>query len=178
MGEEKGLIKLALVQARAGGDARYYTTVASLAGPFFICTHTGMGRDITVGGWAMAVLLKRGGRGRQRKEVKKEEGRRPTRTIEKVGKRVWSAPPHLIYPESLWPRPSLLSASPAPFFPFLPSVALPGAVVVKPRLLGRRQERTPGVNKPGWQGGRSSGGIGHWDDTCFTCRQWAAVHIL
>lgn len=97
MGEEKGLIKLALVQARARGDARYYTTVASLAGPFFICTHTGMGRDITVGGWAMAVLLKRGGRGRQRKEVKKEEGRRPTRTIEKVGRKgvVRPPPPHL-----------------------------------------------------------------------------------
>lgn len=94
MGEEKGLIKLALVQARAGEDARYYCSIWSWT---FLHPYPHRdGRDISVGGWAMAVL-KRGGRDRQRKEVKKEEGRRPTRTIEKVGRKgvVCPSPPNL-----------------------------------------------------------------------------------
>lgn len=63
--EPGGRRKLALVQGT--------TTVASLAGPFFIRTHTGTGQDISVIGWAMTVLLKRGEG--QTKKGSKERGR-------------------------------------------------------------------------------------------------------
>lgn len=163
--EPGGRRKLALVQGT--------TTVASLAGPFFIRTHTGTGQDISVIGWAMTVLLKRGG-GRQRKEVKKEEGRRPTRTIEKVGRKgvVHPYPPHL-------PRILVAPASGTFYLSHFPSFLLVfqslslEQCLEQPRLLERRQERTPGEDMPGRLRGQSSGGTGHLDDKCFTCRQWA-----
>lgn len=52
------------------------------------------------------------GRAKQRKEVRKEEGRRPTRIIEKVGRKGVVCPTHLIYPDSLETWPPLPSTSP------------------------------------------------------------------
>lgn len=77
--------------------------VASLAGPLFTCTHTGTGETSLLGaGPWQASGPQRRGRARQRKEVRKEEGRRPTRVIEKLGRKGVVRPTHLPHlPRSL-----------------------------------------------------------------------------
>lgn len=99
--EKKGLIKLALVQARTGGDARYYD--CSISGWTFLYLYSqGQGRTplLGAGPWQSSSKERKG----QTKKGSEERGRRPTRTIEKVGRKgvVRPYPPHL--PEILVAR--------------------------------------------------------------------------
>lgn len=101
MEEEKGLIKLALVQARTGGDARYYD--CSISGWTFLHLYPHRGRaGHLCWGLGHGSPPQKRGRGRQRKEVKKEEEDQPEQ-LRKWAERVWSALTHLIYLKSLWP---------------------------------------------------------------------------